>query len=658
MNYYKQASENIIATNPQNDCYICTCGIGPTGKIHIGKAFDILCAHFVSNEIEGLNKKTKVVCFIDDCITDLHVRTIDSSSHIRQLKNELKALSISVEFVYSSENYKNGSYNSYLMMVYNHQEAILETINKRYIGKYDKKLSAIFNVYCPYCGALLTDVNSIGDYRFSYTCKCGSHGTDSILNNKTFFRWKIETPIRWHLYNSCFEPAAFNHDGPNGSFIIAKDLYKVLFGERPPLSMFYQYFCDDSGNKFSSRTNIGYTISDLLPYFYPHQITEYLKNINFRYPIKFSVKKMFDDIYYGKRWKDIRFWLCQKLGIQNNTILSIINIAKYYFYDCAIICNKLNLECSVELGDFIKKIQLYQQIMPPKSTEISTQFKNALGNILENNRNLTVPEIQASVMSVKGYSYERFCKEFYGVFFHTESGPPLSKILDCCSRHVYDAMRFCVLDKYTCRNINYERLPSFMTYHFKTFVFDDIKEKIIKLIDTPANKDRYERHVIPVVENVKKISSEMSVGDEVYILIIAAMLHDIAKFQLEGNNNHCYANHAKTGAEWTRRFLRSNDVCECYIEKICRCIENHSVIPTDGAPLDERIIAAADGMAHIDYPWALICKQIQRQDNQPYSVILDMLFDDRLSKSLDKISFSEIRKEYSRKIELLKRLLK
>ncbi len=204
MNCYKQISENIIAKNPQKNYYVCTCGIGPTGKIHIGKTFDILCAHYVSNEIKKLNEKTKVVCFIDDCITDLHDRTIDSSSHIRQLKNELETLGISVEFVYSSENYKNGSYDSYIRMVYTHQEAILDTIGKRYVGKYDKNLSAIFNVYCPCCGKLLTDVNSTGDYRFSYTCKCGSHGTDSIFNNKTFFRWKIETPIRWHLYNSCF----------------------------------------------------------------------------------------------------------------------------------------------------------------------------------------------------------------------------------------------------------------------------------------------------------------------------------------------------------------------------------------------------------------------------------------------------------------------
>lgn len=207
-------------------------------------------------------------------------------------------------------------------------------------------------------------------------------------------------------------------------------------------------------------------------------------------------------------------------------------------------------------------------------------------------------------------------------------------------------------------NDDQENMPLVLGWYFKSFVFENLKEKTINVISTPANKERYEKHIIPVVENVKRISSVLSIGDEEYILIIAALLHDIAKFQLEENGNFCSANHAIAGAEWAKFFLKSYNVCDYYIDKISRCIERHNLIPTITNSLDERIIAAADGMAHIDYPWIMICKYIKKQGDLSYDKIYNSLFNDRLSKSLRKITFSEFQTEYREKIDKLKQLLK
>lgn len=385
MNIYKQIAANVIDNNQEKDCFICTCGIGPTGRIHIGKTFDILCAAFVSNELNKFNKKTKVICFIDDCITDLQMGTIDFSLYIQQLKSELEQLSISVDFIYSSVNYKNNCYEQYFRIAYSNEEVIHEILRKHQTGEYQKKLSAIFNVYCPNCGKLLYDVNSIGDYQFSYTCKCGCHGIDNIFNNKTFLRWKIETPIRWYHYNSCFEPAAFNHNDPNGSFIIAKEICLALFKQEPPQTLFYQYFCDEAGNKFSARKNVGCTITELLTVFYPTQIIEYLKSLNINRPIKFSFSKMFNEIYYGKKKETIQKDIYLKFKLSQELMVSIISISKYYFYDSDIICKILDIDNSEEIQDFIKKIKSYHQISQNKSHVASNPMKVVLGYLIDSN---------------------------------------------------------------------------------------------------------------------------------------------------------------------------------------------------------------------------------------------------------------------------------
>ncbi len=730
---------------------ICTCGIGPTGKIHIGKTFDIICSSFVSTELINCGKKANTICFIDDCITNLHDGVIDSSKYIQQLKSELSALDISVSFVYSSDNYKNNIYNQYFKIVYSKEDYIHGILKKHHTGKYTRKLSAIFNVYCPVCGRLVYDVNSIGNFRYSYCCECGSHGIEDIFNKKTFFRWKIETPIRWYHYNSCFEPAAFNHGGPNGSFTIAKEIYSGLFKQVPPQTIFYQYFCEEKGIKFSARRNVGYTITDILSCFYPSQFLMYLRTLNINRPIRFGMEKMFNHIYYGKHDEIQKKRYFSVINVSYNITKTIISMSKYYFYDSDVICKQLGIENTEEVQDFIKKIEVLQSYnLASTHPTPPSNIKTVLGFIIERNcfenETKSIADIKYIIGFMPSYSFKLFCKDFYGFFYNTESGPPLKNIIDNCPDYLNEVLRKRLCYDYSYIIVSPEGMPKLdsikdyvskiglrvenedsiiynevietlpiadserkgrmgcgvsageqgailllsgyealarlectinktvssvvitsfnphnssmvLAWYFKTFVYDSLKEKIVQVINMPVNKDRYERHVVPVVENVKRISTALSLGDEEYILTIAALLHDSAKFHLKGVNIQDNENHAKAGARWVGDFLRSCKVCGFYIDKICRCIEKHNAVPKDNAPMDERIIAAADGMAHIDYPWILICKHIMKHADLPYSIIYDKLFNDRLDKSLNKITIQEFQSEYGEKIDKLKQLLK
>lgn len=751
MDIYKQLASNIIDKNKDKESLICTCGIGPTGKIHIGKTFDIICASFVSTELRKQGRKVDTLCFVDDCITDLQGGMIDSSEYIQQLKKELDELGMSVSFVFSSDNYRNNVYNQYFKLAYSNENLIHRILREHHTGKYTRKLSAIFNVYCPICGRLVQDVDSIGDFRYSYSCECGSSGIEDIFNKKTFLRWKIETPVRWYHYNSCFEPAAFNHGGPNGSFVIAQEIYTGLFKHEPPQNIFYQYFCDEKGDKFSARKNVGYTITDILSCFYPSQLLEYLRTLNINRPIKFGMGKMFNHIYYGKHEKSLQENFFSDINLPYDTAKTIISMAGFYFYDSDVISGQLRIECTDGVQDFIKKIEALQSYNPiPLETDAPSTIRTVLGYLIERNgfenESKSIANIKYIIGFMPSYSFKLFCKDFYGFFYNTECGPPLKNIIDNCPDYLNEVLRKRLRYDYSYMIVSPEGMPQLdsikeyvskiglrvenedsiiynevigtlpivdserkermgcgvstgeqgtililsgyevlarlectinktissvvitsfnphdssmvLAWYFKAFVYDSLKEKIVQVINMPVDKDRYERHVVPVVENVKRISTTLSLGDEEYILTIAALLHDIAKFHLEGIENHSNENHAEVGARWVVDFLRSCNVCGYYIEKICRCIERHSSIPEDTASMDERIIAAADGMAHIDYPWILICKYIMKHSDLPYSIIYDKLFYDRLDKSLNKITIREFQYEYRDKIDKLKRLLK
>ena len=660
-------------------------------------------------------------------------------------------MGISVSFILSSDNYKNNIYNQYFKIVYSNEDYIHGILKNHHTGKYTRKLSTIFNVYCPVCGRLVYDVNSIGNFRYSYCCECGSHGIEDIFNKKTFLRWKIETPIRWYHYNSCFEPAAFNHGGPNGSFTIAKEIYSGLFKQEPPQTIFYQYFCDEKGVKFSARRNVGYTITDILSCFYPSQFLMYLRTLNINRPVRFGMEKMFNNIYYGKHDEIQEKRYFSDINLPYDIAKTIISMSKYYFYDSNVICKQLGIENTEGVQDFIKKIEVLQSYnLASTHPTLSSTIRTILGFIIERNgfenEIKTIVDIKNIIELLPSYSFQSFCVDFYGFFYNTKCGPPLKNIINNCSVYLNKVIRKRLFYEYAYMIITPEGMPrldsikeyvrriglrienensiifnetfetmpiwecetrkrkdygicngeqgaililsgyealarlectinkavssvvitSFkpqdssivLAWYFKTFVYESLKDKIMQIINTQIDKDRFERHIVPVVENVKRISTALSIGDEEYILIIAALLHDNAKFHLNGCAIHGNKKHAEAGARWARIFLKSCKVCEYYIEKICRCIERHSAVPQDTASIDERIIAAADGMAHIDYPWILICKHIMKHADLPYSIIYDKLFYDRLDKSLNKITIREFQYEYRDKIDKLKRLLK
>lgn len=777
-NIYREIAAEIVSANPNKECYTCTCGIGPTGIIHFGKAFDIICSTMVCNELISLGKKAKVLCVVDDCIPA--VRAINKAVYIKsieELKKELEDLKLSVEFVFSSHNYSNHIYDEYLKTLYEKRNKIYDVLGKFDLSRFTRSLGEIFYTYCPVCGSVINDIAAIGDLKYKYNCTCGKHSIESVLNGNTYVKWKIENVIRWHFHKSSFEPAAFNHGEKNGSFTIAKEVYKQLYEGEAPKTIFYPFICDSNGAKFSISKGIGYTIGDLLECFYPDQILNYFSTLSLSHNIKFSLQKMFDAVYSPKFWVFINKSNGFLLDLGNETTRKIINASKYYFYNSNVISKRFSVKKTKELELFISKIKRIQErlhntdkIMPCQLKTVLSSLLNDNGNI-EGDENANVQAIKKWIALIPNYSWDLFCKDFYQHFFNSIQGPPIMNILSECRKEIAEKANLCCEKEYapliikpegidnidsimsyilsfgiaikdykritfdeelfgliynnqeiTLKQKNKKHLigkeacfvitsgfnikdriyylsgtngnPEFcsntslrylyhkgeknglflnaihrcdlkeeptlqMLWYFKVFIFKEIEDDIIKLLDTPDNKSRYQHHIAHVVENVKILCEDTSIVVnelKVYYISISAWLHDIAKcasFNLKLSNT----SHAEAGAQWAREYLSKKNVCDYFTEMICKCISNHTDIPAADSPIDIRILAAADGMAHIDYPWIMLCNILKKNDLS-YEQAKTIFFETKLNKSLNKITFDHIKNAYKTKIDLLRGMLK
>lgn len=801
-NIYKKIACEIVEEMPNLNEYICTCGIGPTGIIHAGKAFDLFCTYFVSREINNLGKKSKVICIIDDCIPTkispdredkvplYYLSSINNNdpnnivgSPIDKLINEIRAFNIDIQFVYASDLYVNHKYDNYLKIVYDSANDIYKTILMHDSCSTSLDLSQIFYAYCPHCHTLLSEFFPTGNYCYKYSCVCGNSEETSILSGHTMIKWKIENAFRWHHFSTVFEPAAFNHGEVNGSFAIAHNIYKRFFPcEVSPKHIFYPFVCDSTGHKFSIRHKRGFTLSDMLDRFYPDQILYYFSSIPLDRQIKLDLNTMYSTLYSKAIWERT-----QPLLISNNNIYNLhykqierlFAIAKFYFYDVDCICHLLDLPIDYnDLRLFMEKIRHANSVFICSFNDQKPQFFSTLISLLKNNtidfndEKLIFEYIKNFVSLIPNYDIKQFCVDFYNCFYGCNTGPSIAIILSHC-RHIIEDLIYSnqkieytaciikpealskqkeiteifqtngltieqcfhdifhpdlfelvysaqdptikfqgqqrlinkpisilILSGYQARSICYylcgtngnpklcshesirykfgysiehetyfcnvihrvtldESPDQLLAWCFAQYLYKPIMSDIQNVINNPNNQSRIVNHIAPVVNNVEMLSKfylPQKNKLNIYYLLVAAWLHDICKCYINNEKPIYDENHAYACAQWCDLFLKEKNVSQYYIDIISNCILNHSVPPSLDSSLETRILAAADGMAHIDHPWIILCNIIKRTQASYDDIKLDF-FNKKLKKSLSKITFTSEYDIYLHKIQSLFDLL-
>lgn len=179
--------------------------------------------------------------------------------------------------------------------------------------------------------------------------------------------------------------------------------------------------------------------------------------------------------------------------------------------------------------------------------------------------------------------------------------------------------------------------------------YNDLIKDIKKLLDNICIDDRVKYHINPVVEISSKMAKDLNA--DVQVVEIAAYFHDITKMTGERKNHHI------TGANYAEKFLSKYNIEKEKIKKIKNCILKHrgsSEFTRD--TIEEKIIATADAVAHIEHPLTLFYAwygKRQLQIDEGADAIIN-----KLEKSWNKIEFDYTKKKLNERYKILIKMLK
>ena len=183
----------------------------------------------------------------------------------------------------------------------------------------------------------------------------------------------------------------------------------------------------------------------------------------------------------------------------------------------------------------------------------------------------------------------------------------------------------------------------------KTKDYNILISDIKKHLDEVCNDDRVKYHINPVVKIAKKMAKDLDA--DIQIVEIAAYMHDITKMTGERKDHHI------TGAIYTRDFLKNYNIEEYKVNKIMDCIKKHrGNSEFSRNTLEEKIIATADAVAHIEHPLTLFYAWYGRRNCSIDDGADGIL--SKLNRSWNKIEFDYIKQKEMDKYKYLINMLK
>lgn len=178
--------------------------------------------------------------------------------------------------------------------------------------------------------------------------------------------------------------------------------------------------------------------------------------------------------------------------------------------------------------------------------------------------------------------------------------------------------------------------------------YNKLIEDIKILLNDICKDDRVKYHINPVVEIACKMAKDLNAN--IQIVEIAAYLHDITKMLGDRKNHHI------TGAKYAEQFLSKYKMDKEFIIEIKKCIIKHrGTYEFTRDTLEEKIIATADAVAHIEHPLTLFYAWYGRRQCQIDEGADGII--SKLQRSWNKIEFEYIKDELEEKYKNLINIL-
>lgn len=294
--------ERYKASPPPKGYVLFETGYGPSGLPHIGtfgevarttmvrKAFerisDIPTRLFAfSDDMDGLRKvpenlpnKDMIAQNLGKPLTSIPdpFGTHESFGHHMndRLKQFLDRFGFEYEFMSATECYRSGQFDSALLAVLRHYDAVINVI----LPTLGDERRATYSPFLPVCkktGVVLQvpvverklDAGSI-----VYKDQDGSLVETPVTGGHCKLQWKADWAMRWFALQVDYEMSGKDLIP---SVELSSQICSIL-GGKPPAGFSYELFLDDKGQKISKSKGNGLTIDEWLRYAPPESLSLYM----------------------------------------------------------------------------------------------------------------------------------------------------------------------------------------------------------------------------------------------------------------------------------------------------------------------------------------------------------------------------------------------
>ena len=285
------------------DTVLFETGYGPSGLPHIGTFGEVVRTTMVRHAYETLTgQATKLVCFSDDMDGFRKVPTNIPNQEMManyidvpltkvpdpfgtapsygmhnnmRLQAFLDGFGFAYEFKSSTECYTNGDFDTTLIRVLEHYDAIM-AIMLPTLGLERQATYSPFFPICPDTGRVL-QAKVVGQNPTAGTISYIDPATGDIRDievtgGKCKLQWKCDWAMRWVALGVDYEMSGKDLiDSVTQSSKIARAL-----GSTPPAGLSYELFLDANGEKISKSKGNGLSVEDWLRYGSPESLALFM----------------------------------------------------------------------------------------------------------------------------------------------------------------------------------------------------------------------------------------------------------------------------------------------------------------------------------------------------------------------------------------------
>ncbi len=326
-----QAAEALIEKHPQKETFVCASGISPSGFVHIGNFREVITVDLVVKALQKRGKKTRFIYSWDDYdafrkvpanmpeqellkkdlrkpiskVTDPFHQDKSYAAHFeKRFEESLVPLEIVPSFIRQNEPYQRGDYAEGIKHAYNHQNEIVEILNKSRTEPLPSDWTCL-SIFCKSCERDATTLKAFDTTsgKVSYSCKiCKSDFETNVneANSGVKLLWRVDWPMRWAKEGVDFEPGGKDHSSEGGSFDTGAEIIRKVWKKEPPHYVQYDFVViKGAGGKLSSSSGQLITLDEALEIYEP-SIVRWIfasrkPNVDFAIAFDLDVIRTYDD---------------------------------------------------------------------------------------------------------------------------------------------------------------------------------------------------------------------------------------------------------------------------------------------------------------------------------------------------------------------------